>query len=133
VSQAIFGVYFVLQSVPATVYTEREAMKLIGHITLSDGLGTENPDRTFIHQTLEIDAETRTSRLGLDGKLYIARCPRNVTWYGGSPAFFAEVTRIRIVRDGLVLIDEAVDTRQQPWSVPGGVSFNVADTAPSGR
>jgi hypothetical protein len=104
-------------------------MKLIGHITLSEGLDTGNPDRSFIHQTLEIDAETRTSRLGLDGKLYIARCPKNVTWYGGSPAFFAGVTRIKIVSDGLVLIDEAVDTRRQLWSVPGGVRFNLADFA----
>jgi hypothetical protein len=104
-------------------------MKLIGHITLSDGPDTGNPDKSFIHQTLEIDSETRTSRLGLDGKLYVARCPRNVTWYGGSPAFFAGVTRIKIVSDGRVLLDEAVDTRQQPWSVPGGVSFKVADLA----
>jgi hypothetical protein len=104
-------------------------MKLIGHITLSDGLDTGKPDRSFIHQTLEIDAETRTSRLGLDGKLHIARSPGNVTWYGGSAALFAGVTRIKIVSNGLVLIDEAVDTRQQPWSVPGGVRFHVADPA----
>jgi hypothetical protein len=102
-------------------------MKLIGHITLSDGLDTGSTDRSFIHQTIQIAAETRTSRLGLDGKLHVARIPRNVTWYGGDPIFFAGVTRVRIVSHGLVLIDEAVDTQRQPWSVPGGVSFNVAD------
>jgi hypothetical protein len=102
-------------------------MKMIGHITLSGGLDTGNPDRSFIHQTLEVAAETRTSRLGLDGKLHVARTPRNVTWYGGSPALFDGITRIKIVSDGQVLIDEAVDTLQQPWSVPGGVSFSLAD------
>ena len=125
-----FGIYFVLQSDDDAVYTEHGAMKLIGHITLSDGLDTGNPDKSFIHQTLQIDPQPCTSRLGLDGKLYIARCPRIVTWYGGRPAFFAGVTRIKIVSDGLVVIDEAVDTRQQLWPVPGGVSFNVTNFAP---
>jgi len=101
-------------------------MKLIGNITLSNGPDSGNPNRSFIHQTLEIRAGTRTSRFGLDGKLSIVRCPRNVTWDGGSPAFFAGVTRIKVVSHGAVLIDEAVDTRRQPWSVPGGVSFDVA-------
>ena len=45
-----------------------------------------------------------------------------------SPAFFAGVTRIKVVSHGAVLIDEAVDTRRQPWSVPGGVSFDVAES-----
>jgi hypothetical protein len=105
-------------------------MKVIGHITLSDALDSGNPDRCFIHQTLVIRAETRTSRFGLDGKLSIARCPRNVTWYGGSLDFLAGVSRIRIVADGRLLMDEALDTRQQPQPIPGGVSFDVAVLAP---
>ena len=51
-------------------------------------------------------------------------------WYGGSPAFFAGVARIKVVSDGLVVIDEAMDIRQKPWTVPGGVRFNVSDFAP---
>jgi hypothetical protein len=103
-------------------------MKLIGNITLSTGPDTGGPDKSFIHQTLEIRAETRTSRLELDGKLSVARCPGNVTWYGGSPNFFAGVTHIKIVSNGSVLIDVAVDVHRQPSLVPGGVSFDVAES-----
>jgi hypothetical protein len=103
-------------------------MKLIGNITLSGGPGADGPDRSFIHQTLEIRAETRTSRLELDGKLSVARCPGKVTWYGGSPSFFTGVTHIRIVSNGMLLIDVAVDSRQPPSLVSGGVSFEVTES-----
>jgi hypothetical protein len=103
-------------------------MRIVGNITLSAGPDSDDPDQYFIHQTLEIRAETRTSRLELDGKLSIARSPRNVTWFGGSLDFLAGATHIKIVSHGMILIDADLGMRgSQSWAVPGGVSFDVTD------
>jgi hypothetical protein len=125
--QAILPAYFVLKSTQTAVYTEGDTMKLIGNITLSSGPDSDKPDRCFIHQTLEIRGETRTSRLELDGKLSIARCPKNVIWHGGSLDFLAGARHIKIVSHGLILIDEVLDNDSQPWSVPDGVRFDVTE------
>jgi hypothetical protein len=105
-------------------------LRIVGDITLMEGWTSDNPDRTFTNQALEIREETKSSRLGRDGRLIVTCCPMNVTWYGGKAEYLRDVTHVRIVTRGHVMIDESLDTRRGPSkAVPGGMSFDVTSQA----
>lgn len=101
------------------------SVPIVGDITLMEGWTSDNPDRTFTNQTFEIREETKSSRLGRDGRLIVTCRPMNVTWYGGKADYLREVTHVRIVARGYVLIDESLDTQHgRSKAVPGGMSFD---------
>jgi hypothetical protein len=101
-------------------------LRIVGDITLMEGWTSDNPDRIFTNQAFEIRAETKSSRLGRDGHLIVTCRPMNVTWYGGKAEHLQDVTHVRIVTRGCVLIDETLDTRHGPSKVvPGGTSFDL--------
>ena len=105
-------------------------VRIVGDITLMAGWTSDNPDRTFTNQTIEIREETKSSRLGRDGRLIVTVYPMNVTWYGGKAEYLREVARVRIVARGYVLIDESLDTQHgHSKAVPGGMSFDVTSQA----
>jgi hypothetical protein len=104
-------------------------IRIVGDITLMEGWTSDNPDRTFANQAFEIREETKSSRLGRDGRLSVAWRPMNVTWYGGKAEYLQNVTHVRIVTRGYVLIDEPLDTRHGCSIVPGGTSFDVTSQA----
>jgi hypothetical protein len=107
---------------------ERSAasVRIVGTITLMEGWFSNNPDRTFINQQLEIRAQTKSSRLGRDGRLSVTCQPMTITWYGGKAEDLKDVSRIRVESYGRVLIDDTLDTLYgQPKAAPGGISFNV--------
>jgi hypothetical protein len=105
-------------------------LRVVGDITLMEGWTSDNPDRTFTNQAFEIREETKSSRLGRDGRLIVTYCPMSVTWYGGRAEYLQDVTHVRIVTHGYVLIDESLDTRHgRSKAVPGGASFDVTSQA----
>jgi hypothetical protein len=105
-------------------------LRIVGDITLMEGWTSDNPDRTFTNQAFEIREQTKSSRLGRDGRLIVTCRPMNVTWYGGRAEYLHDVTHVRIVTLGHVLIDESLDTRRaRSKAVPGGTSFDVTSQA----
>jgi hypothetical protein len=105
-------------------------LRIVGDITLMEGWTSDNPDRTFTNQAFEIREETKSSRLGRDGRLIVTYCPMNVTWYGGRAEYLQDVTHVRILTSGYVLIDESLDTRHgRSKAVPGGTSFDLTSQA----
>jgi hypothetical protein len=105
-------------------------VRIVGDITLMEGWTSDNPDRTFTNQAFEICEETKSSRLGRDGHLIVTCRPMNVTWYGGKVEYLQDVTHVRIVTLGHVLVDESLDTRHgRSKVVPGGTSFEVTSRA----
>jgi len=112
-------------------------VRIVGDITLMEGWTSDNPDRTFTNQAFEIREETKISRLGRDGRLIVACRPMNITWYGGKAEYLQDVTRVRIVTCGYVLIDEPLDTQQgRSMAVPGRtraavVMSTAADIVPA--
>jgi hypothetical protein len=105
-------------------------LRIVGDITLMEGWTSDNPDRTFTNQAFEIREETKGSRLGRDGRLIVTYCPMNVTWYGGKAEYLQDVTHVRIVTRGYVLIDESLDARHgRSKAVPGGTNFDVTSQA----
>ena len=95
-------------------------VRIVGDITLMEAWTSDNPDRAFTNQTFEIREETKSSRLGRDGRLIVTCRPMNVTWYGGKAEYLRNVARVRIVACGYVLIDEPLDTQQgRSMAVPG--------------
>jgi hypothetical protein len=109
---------------------QRRLLRIVGDITLMEGWTSDNPDRTFTNQAFEIREEIKSSRLGRDGRLIVICRPMNVTWYGGRAEYLQDVTRVRIVTLGRVLIDESLDSRHaRSRAVPGGTSFDVTSQA----
>lgn len=111
-----------------------QPLRIVGDITLMEGWTSDNPDRTFTNQAFEIREETKSSRLGRDGRLIVTCRPMNVTWYGGKAEYLLDVTHVRIVARGHVMIDESLDTRHgRSKAVPGGMSFDVNSIGISGN
>jgi hypothetical protein len=95
-----------------------------------EGWTSDNPDRTFTNQSFEIREQTKSSRLGRDGHLIVTCCPMNVTWYGGKSEYLRNITHVRILTRGRVLVDESLDTQSaRSKAVPGGTSFDVTTRA----
>ena len=111
-----------MSEVMASVRSNRSprTVRIVGDITLMEAWTSNNPDRTFTNQTFEIREETKSSRLGRDGRLIVTCRPMNVTWYGGKAEYLQDVARVRIVACGYVLIDEPLDTQQgRSMAAPG--------------
>jgi len=105
-------------------------VRIVGDITLMEGWTSDNPDRTFTNQAFEIREETKSSRLGRDGRLIVTCRPMNVTWYGGKTEYLQNITHVRIVTRGHVLVDDSLDTqRARSKAVTGGTSFDVTSPA----
>ena len=104
-------------------------MKFVGDMTLNASGDLKAPEQCFDNQLLEIQAETQSGRIGIDGQLHVTTCPKRVIWYGGTSALLQDMVHVRIVRGGCVVIDD--DIADEPHPIPGGTSFAVkrADTA----
>lgn len=85
------------------------------------------PPIKFAGQTVEIVHEPDTVKTGVDGHISRARHPSIIFWHGGASKSFANVTHVKIVADGgIVLIDdELTSTYNAPKDVSGGVKFEV--------
>jgi hypothetical protein len=115
--------------VPAQGQSPR-IVRIVGDITLMEGWTSDNPDRTFTNQAFEIREQIKSSRLGRDGQLIVTCRPMNVTWYGGKAEYLRNITHVRIVTRGYVLVDEPLDTQYaRSKAVPGGTSFDVTSRA----
>lgn len=102
------------------------SVRIVGNITLMEEWWSNNPDKTFIDQQLEIRAQTKSSQLGRDGRLSVTCRPMNVTWYGGNMDDLKDVSRIRVESRGYVVVDDTLNTLYgQPKAAPGGISFDV--------
>jgi len=101
-------------------------VRIVGDITLMEEWCSNNPDKTFMNQELEIRAQTKSSRLGRDGRLSVTCQPMKVIWYGGRLDYLQNVAHIRVESHGRVLIDDALNTLYGlPKAAPGGISFEV--------
>jgi hypothetical protein len=102
------------------------SVRIVGDITLMEGWSSNNPDRMFINQQLEIRSQTKSSRLGRDGRLSVTCQPMTVIWYGGKLEDLKDISRIKVQSRGRVLIDDTLNTLYgQPKAAPGGMSFDV--------
>jgi hypothetical protein len=101
-------------------------MTIKGDITLIEMSTAGNPDKLFSNQTVEIESEAPTKRQGVDGFVSVGNHPTKITWLGGTPSDLTGITHVKIVSQGQVLINAALNTfHGQPKAVSGGVSFNV--------
>jgi hypothetical protein len=105
-----------------------EKLRIVGNIRLMAGWTSDNQDVTFKNQTVEIRQGGSAARIGTDGRLWVSRGPKIVTWYGGTPADLEHVVHVKIVSHGVIVIDDALCTQNgQPKEVPGGVRFEVVE------
>jgi hypothetical protein len=105
-----------------------ETVRIVGNIRLMEGWTSDNPDVIFKNQSFEIRQGSRAARIGIDGRLRVSCSPTIVTWYGGTPADLEHIVHIKIVSQGVILIDDALCTQNgRPKEVPGGVGFEVLE------
>lgn len=98
-------------------------VRVVGNITLMEAWTSDNPDRIFTDQTLRIREESKSSRLGRDGRLIVTCRPMNVIWYEAKADDFRDVVFVKIVTRGQMLVEKALDGC--PRAIPGGVSFDL--------
>jgi hypothetical protein len=114
--------------VSATQGRATGAGKIIGNIRLMEGWTSNNPDVIFKNQTFVIRQESRTARIGIDGRLSVTCSPKTIMWYGGNAADLEHVVHVKIVSRGVILVDDALCTHSgPPKEVPGCVSFEVME------
>jgi hypothetical protein len=105
-----------------------ETVRIVGNIRLMEGWTSDNPDVIFKNQSFEIRQGRRAARIGIDGRLRVSCSPTIVTWYGGTPADLERIVHIKIVSQGVILIDDALCTQNgRHKEVPGGVGFEVLE------
>ena len=102
-------------------------MQFVGNMTLSASSDLETPDQCFDNQLLDIQPESQSGRIGIDGRLHVSTCPKRVIWYGGTPALLQDMVHVRIVWEGCVVIDD--DIADEPHPISGGTSFAVKRAA----
>jgi hypothetical protein len=108
-----------------------ETIRIVADAVLTEGWTSINPDRTFPNQRFDIRQEVKTSRLERDGRLSVSCRPMRVTWVEGKPEDLKGVTRVKLVRDGIVLIDKAlIAPCEAPQEALRGVSFDLAAESP---
>jgi hypothetical protein len=101
-------------------------VRIVGAITLMEAWTSDNPDKIFARQAFKIREETKSARLGRDGRLLVVHQPMNVVWYGGRSEDLINAARVRIVTGRCVLVDAALDMQRGPLRrVRGGISFDV--------
>jgi hypothetical protein len=106
-------------------------LRVMGDLTLSWPGGLQKPDRLFANQLLEIEPETRSGRIGLDGRLYVSNPPRKFIWYGGSLEMLRDVVHVRI-SSGQAGIIEGFLRADKLLQVNGGIGFELRASMQSG-
>jgi hypothetical protein len=110
-------------------FLQAKIMKFVGNMTLSASSDLETPDQCFDNQLLDIQPESQSGRIGIDGRLHVTTFPKRVIWFGGTLGLLQHMVHVRIVWGSCVVLDE--DIADEPRAVSGGTSFAVkrADTA----
>ena len=89
---------------------------------------SDNPDVTLKNQTFEIHREIKAAWIGIDGRLAVTCSPKRVKWYGGKAADLENIVHVKIVSQGVILVDDAICTQNgRPKDEPGGVGFDVIE------